>query len=130
MLQRFVAGSAIASVAIALGALALILMPALPLPRTYPVVVVWCFVPLAWGVWALIAPTAWVPKRLPLWGAILGLIAGSLGAFVLNLPSRILGLTVSIAVRDIAVVVMVVFYYLLWMLVRVTFRSLTPTTKA
>jgi malate dehydrogenase (oxaloacetate-decarboxylating)(NADP+) len=77
MLQRFVAASATAS--IAFGALALILMPALPMARTYPLTVVWCFVPLAWGIWALIAPAAWVPKRLPLWGAILGLIAGSLG---------------------------------------------------
>ena len=71
MLQRFVAASATASIAIAFGALALILMPALPIARIYPLTVVWCFVPLAWGIWALIAPAAWVPKRLPLWGAIL-----------------------------------------------------------
>ena len=55
------------------------LVPALSLPETYPLTVVWCFVPLAWGVWALIAPTAWAQERVPLWGAILGLIAGSLG---------------------------------------------------
>ena len=116
MLQRFVAASATAS--IAFGALALILMPALPMARTYPLTVVWCFVPLAWGIWALIAPAAWVPKRLPLWGAILGLIAGSLGAFVLNLPSRIFGEAVSIPVRAVAVVVMAAVYYLLWMVVR------------
>ena len=130
MLQRFVAGSAIASIAIALGALTLILMPTLPLPRTYPLTIIWCFVPLAWGIWALIAPSAWIPKRLPLWGAILGLIAGSFAAFIINLPSRILGLTVSVPLRGVAVVVMVVFYYLLWMLVRITWRSLTPTPKA
>jgi hypothetical protein len=99
MLQRFVAGSAMASIAIAFGALALILMPTLPLPRTYPLTIVWCFVPLAWGVWAVMAPARWVPARLPLWGAILGLVAGSLAAFTLNLPSRILGQTVSIPVR-------------------------------
>ena len=118
MLQRFVAASATASIAIAFGALGLILMPALPIARTYPLTVVWCFVPLAWGVWALIAPAAWAPKRLPLWGAILGLIAGSLGALVLNLPSRILGEAVSIPVRAVAVIVMAVVYYLLWMVVR------------
>jgi len=130
MLQRFVAGSAIASVAISLGTFALMLMPSLSLQRTYPLTIIWCFVPLAWGIWALIAPRLLVPKLLPLWGAILGLVAGSLAAFVLNLPSRILGETVSVTLRGVAVVVMAVFYYLLWILVRVTCRALTPTTKA
>ncbi len=129
MLQRFVAAAAVAAVAIALGASALILIPALPLQKTYPLTILWCFAPLAWGVWALIAPAAWVPKRLPLWGALLGLIAGSLAALVLNLPSRIFALAIPFPLRGVAVLVMVVFYYLLWMLVRVTYRSLT-TPKA
>jgi len=118
MLQRFVVASATASIAIAFGALALILIPALPIARTYPLTIVWCFVPLAWGIWAMIAPAAWVPTRLPLWGAILGLIAGSLGAFVLNLPLRILDEAASVPVRAVAVVFMAVVYYLLWMVVR------------
>jgi ABC-type dipeptide/oligopeptide/nickel transport system permease subunit len=66
----------------------------------------------------MIAPAAWVPTRLPLWGAILGLIAGSLGAFVLNLPLRILDEAASVPVRAVAVVFMAVVYYLLWMVVR------------
>ena len=128
MLQRFVAGSGIASIAIALGALALTLMPTLTLQRIYPLTIIWCFVPLAWGIWALLAPATWVPKRLPTWGAILGLIAGSLAAFVLNLPSRVFGATIPVTLRGVAVVVMAGFYYLLWMLVRATCRSLTPRT--
>lgn len=126
MIQRFVAASGIASIAIALGALALVVIPALSLQRAYPLTTIWCFVPLAWGIWALIAPAAWLPQRLPTWGAILGLIAGSLGAFALNLPSRILGMTVPAVVRGVAVVVMAGFYYLLWMLVRVAYTSVAP----
>lgn len=72
----------------------------------------------------MLTPSAWMPERLPLWGAILGLIAGSLAMFVLNLPSRILGETVPAALRGVAVLVMVLFYYLLWMLVRTAYRSL------
>jgi hypothetical protein len=65
-----------------------------------------------------------MPKHLPLWGALLGLIAGSLAAFVLNLPSRFFGATVSLALRGVAVLFAVLFYYLLWMLVRAAYRSL------
>jgi hypothetical protein len=129
MFQRFAAGSAIASIAIALGALAVVLIPALTVQRTYPLTIIWCFAPLVWGIWALLAPAAWVPQRFPIWGAILGVIAGSLAAFVLNLPSRILGETTPITLRAAAVLVIAVLYYLLWMLVRLAFRSLTPTTK-
>jgi hypothetical protein len=68
---------------------------------------------------------------LPLWGAILGLIAGVLAAFVLNLPFRVLGETVPVTLRGVGVVVIMVFYYLLWMLVRFAYRSLgTPTSAA
>ena len=130
MIQRFAAGSVIASMAIAIGALVLVVMPALPLPRTYPLTIIWCFVPLAWGFWAVIAPSTWVPERLPLWGAILGLIAGSMAAFVLNMPSRILAEPVPVAWRGVGLVLMVVVYYLLWTLVRMIWRSLTPTTNA
>ncbi len=125
MLQRFVAATAIASLAIALGACALLVIPTLPLQKTYPLTILWCLAPLAWGVWSLLAPAAWVPRLLPLWGAILGVIAGSLATFVLNLPSRVFGATIPVPLRGIAVIVMVVFYYLLWMLVRITYRLLT-----
>jgi hypothetical protein len=126
MLQKFVAASGIGSIAIALGALALVIIPTLSLQRAYPLIIIWCFVPLVWGIWALIAPASWLPQRLPIWGAILGLIAGSLGAFVLNLPSRILGITVPLITRGLAVIVAVGVYYLLWKLVRVVYTTLVP----
>jgi membrane associated rhomboid family serine protease len=69
-------------------------------------------------------------QRLPTWGAILGVIAGLGAAFVLNLPSRILGQAVPAALREVGVVVIVVFYFLLWMLVRAVYRALGPTDSA
>jgi hypothetical protein len=78
----------------------------------------------------MLGPAAWVPQRLPIWGAILGLIAGLLGVFILDLPSRISGQTLPVTLRGVAVVVITVFYYFLWMLVRVAYRSLGTTTSA
>ncbi len=124
MFARFAAGTAVASAAIALAALVVVLTPRLILAKIYPLTILWCFVPLVWGLWASLTPSAWMPKRLPLWGAILGVIGGSLGAFVLNLPSRLLGEEVSPNLRGVAVLVMVLFYYVLWMLVRAAYRSL------
>ena len=46
MFQRFAAGCTIASVAIALGALVVVLTPALTLQRIDPLTIIWCFVPL------------------------------------------------------------------------------------
>ena len=130
MLQRFAAGSTIASVVIALAALVVLLTPTLSLQRVFPLTFVWCFVPLVWGLWALIVPKAWAPERLPLWGAILGLIAGLLAVFVLDLPSRIAGQPMPSLLRGVGVLIAGVLYYLLWMLVRVAYRSLAapPST--
>lgn len=125
MFARFAAGSTIASIAIALGALVAVLTPGLTFERIYPLTIIWCMAPVVWGVWALLAPAAWVPQRLPLWGAVLGLIAGLLAAYVLDLPSRVLGETLSVFRRTVAVLVLTVFYYILWTLVRVACRSLT-----
>ena len=130
MFQRFAAGTAIASIAIAIAAVILSLTPALKFERIYPLTILWCCAPLAWGVWVVLTPSAWMPKRLPLWGAILGLFAGSMAAFVLNLPSRFLGEPVSILVRATAVLVMTLFYYLMWMLVRGAWRRLSGTRSA
>jgi len=131
MFRRFVSGSVVASVAIAGGAMGVLLTPAATQERVHVLTVAWCFVPAVWGLWAMFAPVGWVPQRFPIWGAILGLVAGFMAAFVLNLPSRILGGTVPVALRGVAVVVMVVFYYILWMLVRVAYRLLgTPTSAA
>lgn len=131
MCRRFVSASAVASVAIACAALVIVLTHGLSVARFYPLPIIWCFAPLAWGLWAMVAPSSWVPHRLSLWGAILGLIAGLLLGFVFNLPWRVLGITVPVIVRGVAVVVIVVFYYFLWVLVRVAYRSLgAPTSVA
>ncbi len=91
----------------------------------------WCFAPLVWGLWAMIAPASWLPQRLPLWGAILGLLAGLNAFVVLNLPLRVFGVTAPDILRGVGVVVIGVFYYFLWMLVRMAFRSLgAPTPVA
>ena len=131
MFHRFVSGSSIASIAIAFAVLVLLLVHGLAAQRFFPLIAMWCFAPLVWGLWAMIAPSSWVPQRLPLWGAILGLLAG-VGAFVvLNLPLRVFGVTTTVILRGVGVVVIGVFYYFLWMLVRMAFRSLgTPTSVA
>lgn len=130
MLRRFAAGTAVASIAVAVAAIVLALVPGLTFERIFPVTIIWCCVPLAWGVWALLTPPSWMPEQLPLWGSLLGLFAGSMAAFILNLPSRFLGESLSVPVRAIAVLVMALFYYLMWMLVRVAHRRLTGTTTA
>jgi hypothetical protein len=124
MFFRFASGSAIACIVIAIAALVVMLTPGL-FARVQPVAIIWCFVPLAWGIWAVLAPGSWVPRRLPHWGAVLGLIAGLLGALVLNLPARVLGLTLAVPWRTVAVLVMTAVYYFLWMLVRRAYLSLT-----
>jgi hypothetical protein len=130
MFRRFVSGSAVAATVIALVALVIMVAPALAVRRLYPIPIMWlAFAPLVWGLWAMVAPSAWVPQRLPIWGAILGLIAGLLGAFVLNLPSRVLGETVPVTLRGVGVGVIVVAYYFLWMLVRIAYRSLGSATS-
>ena len=78
----------------------------------------------------MLIPAAWMPKRLPLWGAFLGLVAGLMAVLVLNLPSRFLGQPVSMLVRVIAVPAGPLLYYLMWMLVRETWRRLAKTTSA
>jgi hypothetical protein len=127
MFDRFAAGTAVASVAIGFAALVVSVTPGLTFEGIYPVPIVWCFVPCAWGIWALLTPSSWMPNRLPLWGAILGLLAGSGAAFVLNVPSRFVGEAVSLTARSIVVLVVALFYYLLWMLVRIAYRSLVST---
>ncbi|MGD0694397.1 MAG: hypothetical protein ABSB82_06035 [Terriglobia bacterium] len=124
MIRRFVSGSAIASLVIACAALAVLVTPGLGAQRFYPVAFVWCFAPLAWGLWAAFAPGKWVPDRLPVWGAVLGLMGGVLVMFGLNVPSRVLGAVVPVIWRAAGVAVAAVGYYFLWMLVRLAYRSL------
>jgi hypothetical protein len=129
MFRRFASASAIASMGIALAILVVLITHGLAEQRFFPLVVMWCFAPLAWGLWAMIAPSAWVPGRLPVWGMILGLVAGLAALFVLNLPWRIFGVAAPLVWRGAGVVVIAVFYHLLWMLVRVAYRSLGGPTR-
>jgi len=122
--QRFAAATAVASTAIALATIVLLLTPHPIIERMRPVTVLWCFVPFVWGLWALVTPSSWMPNRLPLWGAILGLIGGSLGVFVMKLPARFFGAELPLPACGAAVLVVAVFYYPLWMLVRAAYRLL------
>jgi hypothetical protein len=121
MLRRFAAASSVASVIIASGALVSLLPPRWSPADARVLTTAWCFVPLAWGLWAVLAPTSWVPRRLPLWGAILGVIAGIVAGPVLDLPARLAGVRDT---RWITLIVGPVLYYVVWLLVPVAYRSL------
>jgi len=126
MFRCFAAGCAVVSVALAIAAGFVFLVPGSS-SRFYPVTHFWCFVPFVWGLWAMAAPKSWVPQRLPLWGAMLGLVVGVFLGFVLNLPSRVIGEDLSVALRGVLVLILVALYYLLWMVVRAAYRSLAPS---
>ena len=111
MFRRIVSGSAIAPIGIAGGALVVLITPAAIQERINTLTVAWRFVPAEWGLWAMLAPVGLVPQRVPLWGAIMGLIAGLLAALVLILPSRISGETVPVILRGVAVVMNAMSYY-------------------
>jgi hypothetical protein len=130
LFQRFAASTAVASIGIAIAAFIVCVAPGVNFQKIYPLPIFWCFAPAAWGIWSLLIPSTWMPERLPLWGAILGLMAGSMAAFVLNLPSRLFGQAVSLTLRGAAVLVVMLFYYLLWMLVRAAWRVLASTTSS
>ena len=130
MFHRFAAGSSVAAVAIGAAAMIALLIPGLPLERLAFVPLIWCVVPAAWGIWAMLTPRSWLPERLPGWGAILGAIAALLGAFVLNIPARVAQQEVPASLRMWAIPIAAVAYYLLWLLVRAAYRSLNaPPTR-
>jgi hypothetical protein len=127
VLQRFAAASSVAAVIIASGALVSLLPPRWSPADARVLTTAWCFVPLAWGLWAMLAPARWVPRRLPLWGAILGVVAGIVAGPVLDLPSRLAGVR---NFRWITLIVGPLFYYVVWLLVPVAYRSLTLDGEA
>lgn len=122
MLQRFVAGTAIASILIAIATFILLLIPNM---NASPLTAIWCFAPLLWGVWAVCIPSRWCPKQLPAWGAVLGFFVALFAVFIVNIPSRVVGVTPSVGMRVFSVVLAVVAYYFLWMLVRTVYCSIT-----
>jgi hypothetical protein len=126
MLQRFAAASSVGSVVIAVGALVSLLPPRWSAGDARVLTTAWCFVPLAWGLWTLLAPGHWVPRRLPLWGAILGIVAGIIAGPVLDLPLRLAGLR---NMRWITVILGPILYYMVWLFVPVVYRSLGPSVE-
>jgi len=124
MLIRFASGSLVACVPIAIASLVTLVVFG-PNPQQVALVLaIWCFVPCAWGLWAMLSPSGWVPRRLPVWGFILGILAGLMAIVVLNLPSRMLGISMSNAAKVLVVLLAGVFYYVLWMVVSVVYRQL------
>ncbi len=130
MLRRFVAASAVACIAIAFASCAALVISSLNPQRFSLVLAIWCIAPAVWGLWAMLSPRSWFPERLPAWGAILGVVAGLLAAFVLDIPGRITGLAIPATVRVVGVLVMTVFYFVLWTLVRMVFKNLSGTAAA
>lgn len=124
MLRRFAAASVVACIAVGVVVSVLsVIAPADQLPRLFPVLRIWCLLPAVWGIWAMLAPRAWMPARLPWWGVILGVLLGS-GAMVLKVPEQILQQPIPVMWRVAALVVIAVVYFLLWMLVRLAWRRL------
>ena len=124
MLRRFVSAASVGAVVVGLAGPLLYLNP-LPTPEgRYIVATVWCMVPLAWGIWAMLLPATWVPGRIPLWGALLGVLAGIIAAFVLDMPYRLFDAPTSTAVKLGIVVLAVVLYGLVWIAVREVYSRL------
>ena len=73
----------------------------------------------------MLTPQSWRPRRMPLWGAILGLMAGLLAVLVLDLPARLGGEPVPAWLGGVAVLFATGAYYLLWLLVRRVYGALT-----
>ena len=125
MLRRFVSAASVAAVFMLLAALAVVLLPTTRLERIHPILIAWLSAPALWGVWALLAPKSWVPERLPSWGAILGLIAGTFAMFLINVPLRAFDVWLSPQVRGAGFLLVVALYYVGWMIVRAVLRNLT-----
>lgn len=130
MLKRFVAASAVGGVVIACAAVGLATVARVyTLQHPLVVTLLWCMVPAIWGVWAMLTPTAWMPARLPEWGAVLGLVVAIGALFVLNIPMRLTDIYLRMRWRGVGVLVGVAIYYLLWIAVRVVYQRLNPRAE-
>jgi hypothetical protein len=125
MLHRFASAATVASVVIALGALASLTLQ-VPVQGRWAVTTIWCLLPLVWGLWAVVAPSGWAPQRFPTWGAILGVLAGTVAGPLLDMPSR-LGFPGTMT--WLLLLIGPVFYYFLWLFVGITYRSLSPAAR-
>lgn len=126
MIQRFASACLVGCVAIAIAVGVAFAFQLVSSHRFYLVLGLWCSAPCIWGLWAMLAPATWVPQRLPLWGAFLGLIAATLAVFVLDMPARAFDLRFSSGSRLAAIPLMGAFYYVLWMIVRAAYQHLSP----
>ena len=124
MLRRFAAGSVVACVAIAIASAVVLMTSGLNFQRLSLALAIWCVVPCGWGVWAMLSPASWVPQRLPMWGTILGIVAGVLAIFVVKMPYRVLGVVLPATAGALGVLVAGVFYYVLWTMVRMVYKGL------
>jgi hypothetical protein len=124
MLRLFASAAVVASVLIALLAGGLRLTSDPGIEVRYFLTSIWCVVPVAWGCWALLTPRNWLPQRIPMWGAILGAIAGMMAVFVLDLPGRFAGQPFPSWLRGIGVLFAAGVYYVLWMIVRRVYGSI------
>ena len=128
MLHRFAAACIVGAAVIATGAVTILLLSP-PAEGTLVLALAWCFVPVAWGFWAMVAPARWVRDRLPAWGAILGIGAGAVAGPLLDLPGRLGGLTGTRWLVWLVPLIGPFLYYALWMLVRATYCSLGGTGR-
>ncbi len=129
MLRKFAAASLVASCLIAAGGVALIAFRLIASQRYYSIAVLWCLVPVVWGVWAVLMPKSWFPGRLFVWGAILGLIAYIGAVFVINVPIRVLGLALPVWAKVSGFVVAPAIYGAVWMLIGPAYRALSPENE-
>lgn len=127
MMRRFLAASGSCAVLVAGAALMLLLVRPVPLERATVPLLLWCFAPAVWGLWAMLAPRS---VALPLWGALLGLLASSLSIFALHLPQRILALPLSLFVRLLAVALVTLLYFVAWSAVQIVDEWLQPPPAA
>lgn len=130
MLSRFASAVSVASPVAALATVNALLVLELRPEVLSHLTSLWCVLPAVWGVWAMLAPRAWVPQRLPLWGAFLGFLVGTLVVFALDWPAQLFGLSPPASVRGLLVLVLIILYYLLWMVVRVVSRALAGDDQA
>ena len=131
MLQRFVSASFVASVVIAFAAVGLFVAKHVwTLRDVHQLALIWCCLPLIWGMWALLTRRSWMPERLPRWGAILGLLAVISVGFILNIPLRLTGVYVSIPLRMLGGVLAIALYYLFWAVVRIVYLDLRGPEQA
>jgi hypothetical protein len=126
MLRKFAAASLVVSCLLAVGGSSLIIIRLLTGQRFYQIAALWCLLPFVWGIWAMLTPRSWFPRRLPAWGAILGAIAGVIGVFVIDVPLRMFGLSIPGALKLLGVVFAAVIYYALWIVVSRVYDSLAP----